>query len=61
MKPKAKNFYSLIYGKFFSDLIGSGGRKKKKSSENDQVTGNFQSFFFKYLQKKKTVKVVSYM
>ena len=32
---------------FFSDL-GSGGRKKNKlkSSENDQLTGHFQSFFF---------------
>ena len=31
---------------FFSDL-GSGGQKKyKKSSENDQLTGHFQSFFF---------------
>ena len=30
---------------FFSDL-GSGDRKKKeKSSENDQLTGHFQSFF----------------
>ena len=29
---------------FFSDL-GSGGRKKK-SFENDQLTGHFQSFFF---------------
>ena len=40
-------FYLLIYGNFFSDL-GSGGRKKilKKSSENDQLTGHFQSFFF---------------
>ena len=30
---------------FFSDL-GSGTEKKKKSSENDQLTGHFQSFFF---------------
>ena len=40
-------FYKLIYGNFFSDL-GSRGRKKinKKSSENDQLTGHFQRFFF---------------
>ena len=29
---------------FFSDL-GLGERKKKKRSENDQLTGHFQSFF----------------
>ena len=41
-----------------------GQKTNKKSSENDQLTGHFQSFFlepffFKYLQKKnsKTSKV----
>ena len=48
-------FYYLIYGNFFSDL-GSGGRKKnKKSSENDQLTGHFQSFFFNISRKKRYV------
>ena len=38
-------FYYLIYENFFSDL-GSGDEKKKKnSSENEQLTGHFQSFF----------------
>ena len=32
----------MIYGNFFSDL-GSG-----KSSENDQLTGHFQSFIFNF-------------
>ena len=30
---------------FFSDL-GSGWMEKENSSENDQLTGHFQSFFF---------------
>ena len=36
---------------------GGGGRKKinEKSSENDQLTGQFQSFF---LSPEKTVKLV---
>ena len=38
------SFYKLIYGNIFSDL-GSGGREKEKSSENDQLTGHFQSCF----------------
>ena len=38
-------FYKLIYGNCFSDL-GSRGRKKIiKSSENEQLTDHFQSFF----------------
>ena len=41
-------FYKMIFGIFFSDLC-SGGREKK-SSENDQLTGHFWSFF--YLQNK---------
>ena len=36
-------FYLLIYGNFFSDL---GWGDRIKSSENDQLTGHFQSFFF---------------
>ena len=49
-----------IYGNFFSDL-GSVGRKK--SSENDQLTGHFQSFFSGHFQsffypEKKTVKLI---
>ena len=46
-------------GFFFSDL-GLGGRKKHKyiSSENDQLTGHFQSFFLKSLQNNsKTSKI----
>ena len=45
---KARIFLLVDFRDFFSDL-GSGGRKKikkKKSSENDQLTGHFQSFFF---------------
>ena len=34
---------------FFSDL-GSQGTRRKKSSENDQLTGHFQTF--SYLQNK---------
>ena len=39
-------FLSVDLREVFSDL-GSGGEKKrrKKSSENDQLTGHFQSFF----------------
>ena len=40
---------------FFSDLgsgVGGEVRGDKKSSENDKLTGHFQSFFFKYLQNK---------
>ena len=39
-------FYKLIYGKFFSDLESEDEKKKNKSSENDQLTGHFQSFSF---------------
>ena len=32
---------------FFADLgSGWGGGGRKKGSENDQLTGHFQSFFF---------------
>ena len=34
-------------GFFFRLRVGGTGKKrKKKSSENDQLTGHFQSFFF---------------
>ena len=39
----ARFFLLVDLLEFFSDLW-SGGRKK--SSENDQLTGHFQSFFF---------------
>ena len=41
-----QNFLLVDLRDFFSDL-GSGDerKKKKKSSENDQLTGHFQSFF----------------
>ena len=60
------DFFLLIdLREFFSDL-GSGGPKKKyKSSENDQLTGHFQSFCFSELFfsfffniSRKTVKLV---
>ena len=50
-------FISWFTGFFFSDL-GSGDEKKKKSSENDQLTGHFQSFFFSLISPEKTVKLV---
>ena len=40
---KARFFLLVDLLEFFSGL-GLGGRKK--SSENDQLTGHFQSFFF---------------
>ena len=41
---KARIFLLVDLQEFDSDL-GSGWRKKKKSSENDQLTGHLQSFF----------------
>ena len=35
-----------FYGKFFSDLGLGDEKNKSKSTENDQLTGHFQSFFF---------------
>ena len=33
---------------FFFQIKGRGqGKKREKSSENDQLTGQFQSFFFR--------------
>ena len=49
--PKARIFSLVDLRDFLSDWGGGGGRKKN-SSENDQLTGHFQSFFFNYLQKK---------
>ena len=49
---KVRTFLLVDLRNFFSDL-GSGDEKKikKKNSENDQLTGHFQSFFFsKYFQ-----------
>ena len=40
-------FYKLIYGKKFRARVGGAGKKRKKSAENDQLTGHFQSFFFR--------------
>ena len=40
---------------FFSDL---GWGDEKKSSENEQLTGHFQSFFFFLISPEKTVKLV---
>ena len=42
-------FFLLVDNDFWDFFrFRSGGRKKikKKSSENDQLTGHFQSFFF---------------
>ena len=51
MLSKARIFLLVDLREFFSDL-GSVGRKKIKSSENDQSTGQFQQVLFYYLQKK---------
>ena len=42
---KARIFSLVDLREFLSDL-GSGTKKTKISSENDQLTGHFQSFFF---------------
>ena len=53
---KARIFLLVDLREFFSDLGRGGGRKKnKKSSENDQLTGHFQSFFL--ISPEKTVKL----
>ena len=52
-------FNKLIYGKNISDLGSEGTKiKNKKSSENDQLTGHFQSFFFFLISPEETVKLV---
>ena len=38
-------FFIIDLREFFSDLGSGDGKEKKKSSENDQLTGHFQSFF----------------
>ena len=43
---KARFFLLVDLQDFFSDL-GTGGREKK-SSENDEFTAHFQSFFFHF-------------
>ena len=44
---KARIFLIVDLREFFSDLRSRGTEKEinKKSSENDQLTGHFQSFF----------------
>ena len=44
-----KNFLLVDLPDFFLQILGQGD-KKKKSSENDQSTGHFQSFFFYILR-----------
>ena len=45
---KARFFLLVDLREFFADLGSGDGKKekRKKSSENDQLTGHFQSFFF---------------
>ena len=43
---KARIFLLVDLREFFSDLGSRGQKKRKKSSENDQLTGHFQSLFF---------------
>ena len=51
MQIRPEFFYSLIYGNFFFRFrVGGTKKNKKKSSENDQLTGHFQSFFFFHFQ-----------
>ena len=47
IKSQARILLLVDLRDFFSGL-GSGGQEKnkQKSSENDQLTGHFQSFFF---------------
>ena len=51
-ESKARIFLLVDLREFFLSDLGSGRRKKinKKSSENDQLTGHFQSFFFFFFQ-----------
>ena len=46
---REKNFRFRVEGK---------EKKQKKSSENDQSTGHFQSFFFFLISPEQTVKLV---
>ena len=57
LKPLGQNFFISWFTGKNSDL-GSGDRKKAKkgSSENNQLTGHFQSFFL--ISPEQTVKLV---
>ena len=48
---KARLFLLVDLWGFFFQIKGQGDGKKKekKSSENDQFTGHFQSFFFLFI------------
>ena len=61
---RARTFF-IDLREYFSDLGSGVGGTEKKSSENDQLTGHFQSFFFSELfffflisPENKTVKLV---
>ena len=46
-KGKARIFILVdLRDFFFFRFRGGGGVEEKKSSENDQLTGHFQSFYF---------------
>ena len=50
---EARIFYLLIYGIFFIKFRVGGLKKALKwPIDNDQLTGHFRAFFFKYLQNK---------
>ena len=55
----ARSFLLVDLRDFFSDLgLGRGDEKtNKKSSENDQLTGHFQSFFLFLTSPEQTVKL----
>ena len=52
------DFFILVDLRDFFSHLGSGGRKKK-SSENDQLTGHFQSFFFNISRRKSKASKVN--
>ena len=45
---------------FFFKIWGRGGGENKKSSENDQLTGHFQSFFYSVTQTESQKKIQRY-
>ena len=45
VSPKARSFLLVNLHVFFIRFRVGGRKKKKKSSENDQLTGHIQSFF----------------
>ena len=57
---KARVFLLVDLRDFFSSDFGSEGRKKQKqkNSENDQLTGHFQSVFVVLISPEQTVKLV---